>query len=506
MSCFCMKAFKPKALAMLLLLCACISLHGADASNHIKFGESRITIDGDLPEGAIAVVYVGSVFDMPVESTAYNFKADSGTLNAQVPLDTERAIGILRIMAADGMPYAIGMIELSQTKPLVITAAKNDDGSLTFRKSNADGVNSFSIGRDEGNLSMPVGMAMQNLISLESGKRVINDFGLTAEDFNSPELFGAKVDSLLHFVISNSLSGIEMPKEVSPWLGNNMMAGSIAMWPMNFKNLSAMHGNGATPSASLPMEYFKFLNAIDFSPTILTYYPDLPPYSLFRHIINDIPGIEPIGDMSVDEWKSRTRSVLEQAIDNQPLDLVLDLLSASSYISQFNDENRPLSPKQIENVKSGYAGDLGKIILSRNDRLEHQLAVSTNVYDMADKGFDLKAFLDEHYPGKAVVADFWNTWCGPCRQAHKETAPLRNLPECEGVVFVYIADDTSNLDEWKSLASRIGGEHVWISKEGQAVGAFPTYMFFDKEHNLSATHTSFRGADAYLDAVRQINK
>ena len=117
------------------------------------------------------------------------------------------------------------------------------------------------------------------------------------------------------------------------------------------------------------------------------------------------------------------------------------MLSAASYQMQLDDEIRPFSAAQIRNISEGYDDDLGKILLSHNDRLCGQYALE----DLTDRSeFDLRKYIDDNYPGKPVVVDFWNTWCAPCLQAHNTTEAIRKLPEAKGVVFLYVSDTSSD--------------------------------------------------------------
>ncbi|MDE6304804.1 MAG: hypothetical protein K2M01_08295, partial [Paramuribaculum sp.] len=116
-----------------------------------------------------------------------------------------------------------------------------------------------------------------------------------------------------------------------------------------------------------PLEYYSFLNVIDYD-SLLDFYPFVTPNQLTTKIIKNVPvGIEPIGDTPVAEWKAQTKEKLSKVMTNVP-DRLLDLLSASSYFLQLDEAHTPLSDKQKKNIAEGYSNDLGKVILDTDKR------------------------------------------------------------------------------------------------------------------------------------------
>lgn len=491
--------------AIFIALCA-TALAASPTTPRIKAGKATLSINFEansttIPDKLQVAVMVPSLFDSPFECETMALPRDSNSFSADIMLDTEECLVGL-IVGTDDQRYSVGMVELSQNKSLIMNGTFNPDGTVTYQMSDTDGFNGSPLDASPDNQGLILSDILMRFAAYRPGDSE-NEPVISASDFKSWQQAKLKLDTLYTVQREYALNGRPIPPAASQWLDNNLRYFYAGNWMLNY--VARAKRNWNTIVETPPLEYFAFLNEIDYGPEILHLTPVFGPYHFLTKILTELPvGIEPIGETDVFEWKANTTEKLSTVIDN-PTALLVDLLAATSYVMQLNDDNRPFSATQKENITKGFDNDLSSILFSRNDRLTRQLRLKANLHDMSESGIEsVQKYIDTNYPDRPVVIDFWNTWCSPCMQAHRDLESIRQDPKFDKVVFLYISDTSSSPDEWQITATRIGGEHLRIPQtcmekllKEYSLTAFPSYLFFDNNHTLRHTSTAFPGADAY---------
>lgn len=104
------------------------------------------------------------------------------------------------------------------------------------------------------------------------------------------------------------------------------------------------------------------------------------------------------------------------------------------------------------------------------------------------------AQLLEKYKGKAVVVNFWATWCEPCREEMPSLARLDARWQARGlaVLTVAVADNAKRVEDflWEALPERqtLSVLHDREQTISRAWGArmLPTTVVLDRRHRIVA--------------------
>ena len=144
------------------------------------------------------------------------------------------------------------------------------------------------------------------------------------------------------------------------------------------------------------------------------------------------------------------------------------------------------------------------------------LRPSTDVEGMSDGEAILRKLI-QPYQGRLIYMDIWGTWCGPCKEALKESHKLKEALKDVDIVYLYLCNRSSD-ESWRNVIKEydLTGEncvHYNLPPDQQSaierylsVNSFPTYKLIDKEgniHDLDWRHgDNLKGFKATIDKFK----
>lgn len=178
-------------------------------------------------------------------------------------------------------------------------------------------------------------------------------------------------------------------------------------------------------------------------------------------------------------------------------------------IKEFN----PLTNEQKAEVSS-MPDAYREVLLAMNDELLKLIEINKKKtgFTVNEAGEvsneDLFASIISKFRGHVLLVDFWATWCGPCRMANKEMAPMKEELKDKDIIYLYITGETSPMGTWKNMIPDIHGEHFRVTDEQWSylretfnIQGVPTYFVIDREGNITYRETGFPGVNTMKEQL-----
>jgi thiol-disulfide isomerase/thioredoxin len=110
--------------------------------------------------------------------------------------------------------------------------------------------------------------------------------------------------------------------------------------------------------------------------------------------------------------------------------------------------------------------------------------------------------LKNKFANKALILDFWATWCAPCLSDMPYSKKLHRENESLPIEYVYLCTSSgSDPETWKKRIGdmKLPGTHIYMEdelmvalrKQLNAEGGYPTYVVIDAKGNMNTKSISF---------------
>lgn len=192
-------------------------------------------------------------------------------------------------------------------------------------------------------------------------------------------------------------------------------------------------------------------------------------------------------------------------------------------ICRYFDAVRKINAGQLVEKPVIYDPDLSKLYdrvtapkIAEMNKLKETKAANVHLQDEIGNisPTDLLQYIIDKHKGKTILIDKWEVWCVPCRQGHKEMAPMKEEEKYKDVVFIYLASPSSDLRQWMELTKEIPGEHYYlnsqqstsIGKQLKSEGGVPAYAIFNTEGEMTFTQLGWGGVETIRTALDEVMK
>ena len=118
--------------------------------------------------------------------------------------------------------------------------------------------------------------------------------------------------------------------------------------------------------------------------------------------------------------------------------------------------------------------------------------------------------------GKAVLLNFWGTWCPPCRMEIPDLIKVNNELKNKEFVMIGIALERDQSNALKTVQSFAGTQKMdyyqfiddtrEIVKAYGGINAVPTTYIIDKDGKISETIVGMRDYDGFMSSIKRVMK
>ena len=128
--------------------------------------------------------------------------------------------------------------------------------------------------------------------------------------------------------------------------------------------------------------------------------------------------------------------------------------------------------------------------------------------DFELKSLDGKNVKLSDFRGKAVLLNFWATWCGPCKIEMPWFVELQKQYGPQGLEVVGVAMDDASQEDIAKFAREMGVNYTILLGtdsvgDRYSVSVFPTTFFVDRDGKLVAREFGLQSRSVFVDHIKQ---
>ena len=135
--------------------------------------------------------------------------------------------------------------------------------------------------------------------------------------------------------------------------------------------------------------------------------------------------------------------------------------------------------------------------------------VGQNAPDFELQSLEGKDVKLSDFRGKAVLLNFWATYCGPCKIEMPWFVELQKEYGPQGFQIVGVAVDDASTEDIAKFAREMGVNYpILLGKESVAqsyggVGVLPTTFFVDREGKITAREFGLQSRSVFVDNIKK---